>query len=352
MNFRPSRNTRMSRAPLRAVLPALVISLSLAASAQAAAPRFATGGVAHATATTGELEGTVNTEGLAVSYYFEYGPTEAFGTKTKVVNVPIPNPLKVVKVGQSVTGLLIGYHYRIVGIYPGPAGPITATGNPRIFSGGKAAKTKFDLPKGKEDQISTTYGGTALLTGSLTGANPASQTLSLQATPFPYRDPFTTLGGSVLTSRTGSFVFRVAKLTQNTEVRVLTGTPRPVYSPTVVIHVTPRITLHVRSGGKSGLYRIYGTVAPARNGAVVQFQQLLPQKAASHKEGPSPHAVGSTVLKRASSSLSRFSLIVSLSGNFRYRVFVKLPKGLLDSGHSSNVLIKAPKSSSTKRHGK
>jgi hypothetical protein len=349
MNFRPSRDIRMARTYLRAVLPALVVFLSLAATAQAAVPHFATGGVAHATSTTGELQGTVNTEGLAVSYYFEYGPTEAFGTKTKVVSVPIPSPLKVVKVGQSVTGLLLGYHYRIVGIYPGPAGAVTVTGSPRIFNGGKAAKTKFDIPKGKEDQISTVYGGTALFTGSLAGVNNASQTLSLQATPFPYRDPFTTLGGNVLTSRTGSFVFKVAKLTQNTELRALTTTPRPVYSPVVVIHVTPRITLHVRSGGKTGLYRIYGTVAPARNGAVLQFQQLLPQKAGSRKEGPAPHGVGSTVLKRASSSLSRFSLIVSLSGSFRYRAFVKLPKGALDSGHSSNVLIKAPKSSSTKR---
>jgi hypothetical protein len=342
----------MPRTSLRAALAALVIFLSLAASAQAAAPHFATGGVAHATATTGELEGTVNTEGLAVSYFFEYGPTEAFGTKTKTVNVPIPSPLKVVKVGQSVTGLLVGYHYRIVGIYPGPAGPVTVAGSPRVFNGGKAAKMKFDIPKGKEDEISTVYGGTALLTGSLAGLNAASQPLSLQATPFPYRDPFTTLGGSVLTSRTGSFVFKVAKLTQNTELRVLTTTTRPVYSPVVVIHVTPRITLHVRSGGKTGLYRIYGTVAPARNGALVQFQQLLPQKAGSRKEGPAPHAVGSTVLKRASSSLSRFSLIVSLSGNFRYRAFVKLPKGALDSGHSANVLIKAPRSSPTKRHRK
>jgi hypothetical protein len=351
MNFIPSQSTRTQRVSLAAVSAPLLIALSLATSAWAAAPHFATGGVAHATATTGELEGTVNTEGLAVSYYFEYGPTEAFGTKTKVINVPIPSPLKVVKVGQSVTGLLVGYHYRIVGIYPGPAGPLTVAGTPRIFNGGKAAKMKFNIPKGKEDQISTVYGGTALLTGSLTGLNPASQALSLQATPFPYRTPFTTLGGNVLTSRTGSFVFKVAKLTQNTELRVLTTTTRPVYSPVVVIHVTPRITVHVRSSGKTGLYRIYGTVAPARNGAVLQFQQLLPQKAGSRKEGPAPHDVGSTTLKRATSSLSRFSLIVSLSGSFRYRAFVKLTKGALDSGHSSNVLIKAPKSSSTK-HGK
>ena len=344
MNF----NTRLLRAPLLT----LAILMVPAAAAQAAAPHFGTGGVAHVVGTTAQLEGTVNTEGLATSYFFEYGPTVAYGKKTSPVAVPIPSPLKPVKVGQSVTGLLPGYHYRIVGIYPGPAGPVTVTGTDKSFGGGKANKTKFNLPKGKEEQISTVYGGTAILTGSLGGLNGAGQPLSLQATPFPYRDPFTTLGGTVLTSRTSSFVFKIAKLTQNTEFRILTVAPRPVYSPVIVVHVTPRITLHVRSAGHTGLYRLYGTVAPARNGASLQIQQLLPQKANSKREGPAPHSVGNTVLKRATSSLSRFSVVVSLTGNFRYRAFVKLPKGSLDSGHSSNVLIKAPKSSSTKHHGR
>ncbi|HEX4437417.1 MAG TPA: hypothetical protein VH061_11555 [Solirubrobacteraceae bacterium] len=344
MNFK----TRSLLAPLLAlaILPASAIG------AQAVTPHFSTGGVAHVLGTTGQLEGTVNTEGLATSFFFEYGPTVAYGTKTKPVAVPIPSPLKPVKVGQAVTGLLPGYHYRIVGIYPGPSGPLNSNGNDKSFSGGKASRTKFDLPKGKEGQISTVYGGTAILTGSLGGLNGAGQPLSLQATPFPYTDPFTTLGGTVITSRTSSFVFKIAKLTQNTELRVLTVAPRPVYSPVIVVHVTPRITLHVRSAGHTGLYRLYGTVAPARKGASLQIQQLLPQKANSKREGPAPHSVGNTTLKRATSSLSRFSIVVSLSGNFRYRAYVKLPKGSLDSGHSSNVLIKAPKSSSTKHHGK
>jgi hypothetical protein len=343
-----SLNVRSLRAPLLAAAILLVSS----AAAQAATPHFTTNGVAHVLGTTAQLQGTVDTEGLATSYFFEYGPTVAYGTKTKATAVPIPSPPKPVKVGQAVTGLLPGYHYRIVGIYPGPAGPVTVNGGDKSFSGGKANKTKFNLPKGKEEQISTVYGGTALLTGTLGGLNGAGQPLSLQATPFPYTDPFTTLGGTVLTSRTSSFVFKIAKLTQNTELRVLTVAPRPVYSPVVVVHVTPRITLHVRSAGHTGLYRLYGTVAPARNGTSLQIQQLLPQKAGSKHEGPAPHSVGSTVLKRATSSLSRFSIIVSLSGNFRYRAYVKLAKGSLDSGHSANVLIKAPKSNSTKHHRK
>jgi hypothetical protein len=81
----------------------------------------------------------------------------------------------------------------------------------------------------------------------------------------------------------------------------------------------------------------------------VQIQQLLPGKPNRKREGPSPHGVAATVLKRATKTTSRFSVVVKLSGNYRYRAFVKLPKGPLESGHSSNVLIKAPKPSSQQR---
>jgi hypothetical protein len=308
-------------------------------------PHFATGGVSHVSGTTAELEGSVNTEGLATSYFFEYGPTRAYGLKSKEVAVPIPALPKPVKVGQTVTGLLPGYHYRIVGRYTTHAGKVEGpvNGGDKSFTGGKAGKLKFIVAKGREEQISTTYGSLLSLTGSLSGLGNAGKPLSLQATPFPFTSPFTTLTGTVVSTRTGSFAFKVAKITQNTEFRFVALDPRPVYSPIVLVHVTPRITMHVRSAAHTGVYRIYGTVAPARTGATVVVQQLLPQKAQSKRSGPRPHSVGSTVLKHATSTLSRYSVIVNLSGTFRYRVFVRMPKGAIESGNSANVLIRAPK---------
>jgi hypothetical protein len=151
----------------------------------------------------------------------------------------------------------------------------------------------------------------------------------------------------VLSTRTGTFLFRVSKLTQSTEFRVLTADSRPLYSPTMVVHVSPLIVLHVRPADH-GRYRFYGTVAPSKIRGAVVIQQLKPQKAGSKREGPKPHTVGSATLKRASSKVSRFSVVIALSGNFRYRAYVKLPKGPLVSGHSANVLVKAPKTATTK----
>lgn len=326
---------------------AIATMLAIASSALGAGepvPHVKTGGVTHATATSGELEGSVNTEGYATSYIFEYGPTVAYGAKTKAVAVPIPSPLKPVKVGQQVTGVLSGYHYRIVGFYTSHAtGKETAVpGADAVFSASKANKLRFAASKSKEDRVFSVYGGSATLAGSLTGLGNANRPLGLQETPFPFTAPFTALSGTVVSGRAGSFTFKIARLTQNTEFRFATLDPRPMYSSPVVVHVIPRITVHVKGSG-TGLYRIYGTVAPARPGAGVVLQELAPQKAGSKHEGPRAHAVGSTVLKKLNSQSSRYSLIVKLTGTGHYRVFVHLPKGALESGNSSNVEIRSPK---------
>ncbi len=225
-------------------------------------------------------------------------------------------------------------------------------GKDKTFSGGKSSKLRFVIAKGKENEVSVSYGRTAELTGSLTGALSANHPLALQATAYPFKGAFLPLGGSIRSDRFGRFVFKVAHLTTSTEFRVVTVESRPLFSPVIQVHVSPRIVLHVRSSGGSGLYRLYGTVTPARTGAAVIVQQLKPQKPGSKRSGPAPHSIGTTVLKHATSSMSRFSIVVSLSGNFHYRVYVRLPKGPLVSGVSSNVLIRAPKATGKGKHKK
>ncbi len=317
-----------------------------AAGASATLVSVATGKVSHAVGANAQLNGNVKAPTVATSVFFKYGPTLAYGHVTKAIAVAPPAEPKTIKIGEPVTGLLANWHYTICATFTNPAkGVETVCGKDAIFKGSKkATKLKFVLPKGKEERISVVYGGTLELAGSLSGANNGLRGLALQATPFPFTDPFTAVGGTIVTGRTGAFIFRVPRMLQNTEFRILTTDTKPVYSPTVTVHVTPRITLHVRSAGKTGLYRFYGTVAPARPGSQLAIQQLVPQKAQSKREGPAAHAVSSTKLKKATKSLSRFSVIVSLSGTFHYRAFVKLAaKGAVESGHSANVLIKAPK---------
>ncbi len=332
---------------------AFVLMLPAQGLAGEAKPHAVTGGVAHVTSTSVELLGTVRPEGIATSYYFKYGPTLAYGQQTKPVAVPVPVPpaSSIVKVGQTVTGLLAGYHYRIFVTYVAGGIEKTVEGADKQFKGGKLDRQRITLPKGKEEQLSAVYGGSAVLEGSLAGLNNAGQQLVIQSSPYPYTAAFATLG-TTTTSRSGSFLFKIAKITKTAELRVLTSGLRPVYSSTVVVHVTPRITLHVRTANGTGLYRFFGTVGPARTGAVVQIQQLLPRKATSSGSGPQAHPVGSTILKRGTAALSRFSVVLKLTGTYRYRVFVKLPKGSVESGHGSDLLIRAPAASVRRKHRK
>ena len=343
----------MSRAGDRSVVAARALLLATASLALAgpplafaageAKPRVSTGGVKHVRGTSGQLDAVVDPNGIETSYFFEYGPTPAYGSKTKVE--PIGAGTKGVKVGQLVSGLLAGYNYRVVAVN---AKGVTVNGGNKIFNGGKSAKLKFNIPKDKEEEIVVAYGGTAEVVGALTGLGSGGHALTLQGSPFPYTAAFTALGSPIVSSPTGSFVFKVARMTQNTEFRVLTVDTRPLYSSLISVHVAPSIRLHVHALGH-GRYRFYGTVSPANLRGFVDLQKLEPQKASSKRSGPKPHAVGGTSLKRGTSTSARFSVVLSeLTGTFHYRAYIKLPKGALDSGHSNNVLIHGPRATAKK----
>jgi hypothetical protein len=93
--------------------------------------------------TEATLDGTVNPVGQATKYYFEYGPTASYGSKTSEVS--IGSGTSGVKVSHTLTGLTPGtYHFRVVGTSvagssygadvtlkaAAPAWRITATPNP------------------------------------------------------------------------------------------------------------------------------------------------------------------------------------------------------------------------------
>src|ERR1700719_2481888 len=94
---------------------ATIAVLAIAAAAHAAnkpVPRVVTGSVNHVRGSSAVLEGSVNPHGLETSYFFQYGPTVASGFQTRTVVVG--KGTKAVKVGQTVSSLPPGAHYRIV----------------------------------------------------------------------------------------------------------------------------------------------------------------------------------------------------------------------------------------------
>src|SRR4051794_41913579 len=89
---------KMRRWP--ALVPVLAGTLALTAGvAQADVPGVSTGGATGVTSDAAKLHGVVNPKGLATTYYFEYGTTRRYGSRTpdasagqgsKKVQVPAP----------------------------------------------------------------------------------------------------------------------------------------------------------------------------------------------------------------------------------------------------------------------
>jgi len=70
------------------------------------------------TASSAVLAGEVNPNGLPTTYYFEYGPTSAYGLRAPMPNGDVGSGTSAVPVTQQVEGLAPGttYHYRVVGV--------------------------------------------------------------------------------------------------------------------------------------------------------------------------------------------------------------------------------------------
>jgi hypothetical protein len=359
------RSSRISRRRITysLSLAGLIIMFALASQAFGAspppsltaptAPSASTGGTGHVAGAAVELDGSVNPDGEATSYYFQYGPTVAYGSQTTPGTLPAG--ITSIRVSQTVSGLLVGYHYRLVAVN----GHGTDPGRDRAYTA-KATALKVAItkpPLGTQNLV----GAPITISGSVTGTGAGNHKVELQATPYPYKEAFAVVGAPLSTDAAGHFTFHVASLTQNTQFRVVTLDPRPTISSTITELAAVRVSLHVRLSSHRGLVRLYGTVSPAEVGAHIVFQlekkpseNQKPSRGTSERaeekaELPKFGAEFATVVKRATKTVSRFSDVVTIKRGGRYRALVLLAKGPLASGHSSAITLHAAQASTKKK---
>lgn len=316
-----------------------------AASTTSGPPSASTGNVSHERGTSATLQGTVNPRGATTTYFFQYGPTVAYGSQTTPGTLAAG--FATVKVGQTVAVIRAGYHYRLV------ASSVHGTtfGRDRSFTP-KSSVLKFEFPK---LQAPVTYGSPLVLSGALSGVGSADHRVQLQESPFPYLTPFSPVGLIQTTGPAGRFTFRLPGLLSSTQVRVATLDPLPLLSPVITVRVAPHVILKVRSRGR-GIVRLFGTVMPAELGARVLFQLQKPVRPGTGSEKAEERTfrfatVASSVVKRATRSFSRFSTVVTLTHTGLYRAFVQLPHGNpLVSGASQSILIHGAPAKGHKKH--
>jgi len=179
---------------------------SAAAAGAVSIPRVYTGTAASVSYGTATLTGSIDPHGSNTSYYFQYGPTKAYGAQTPLADAG--SGTTTVKVAVPVSGLLpvTIYHYRLIAVNAAGA----ATGADWYL---KTAKVPLAL------QITagpnpTIFGGTLVIQGTLSGTGNGSVPVVLQDNPFPYTQGFGTVGNPELTSATGGFSFPFVGLTE------------------------------------------------------------------------------------------------------------------------------------------
>jgi hypothetical protein len=208
---------------------------------------------------------------------------------------------------------------------------------------------KFELPKTLTPIV---YRRAFELSGTLTGADDADVSVALQESPFPFLSPFADVGAPILTGSKGEFAFHLTGLSESGKFRVVALRPRPIYSTVLTQSVTPRIVLKVRKSATKGLVRLYGTVSPAETGVRISLQLSEAARAGSSEktaERTTRFATQfSTVLRRGTKSMSRFSIIVTVKRGGHYRAYVRLGKSPLASGASATVTLVAATSTHTK----
>ncbi len=131
----------------------------------------------------GGARGIVNPEKKATSYWFEYGSTNKYSSKTTPINLPA-EPAERVDVSQTVTDMQNGWRYHLVAEAEGKK----AEGKERIYVAKptkkttKTTKTGFELPRALEP---TPVDDSLWLSGTLTAPGNADRQIVLPGNAVP-----------------------------------------------------------------------------------------------------------------------------------------------------------------------
>jgi hypothetical protein len=305
-------------AALAAIFPAAV-----AQAAVPTAPAVSTGAVAAVSYSGAVLSGTVNPHGAGTSYYFQFGPTRAYGGQTAVASAG--EGTTAVHVSVPISGLqpAVRYHYRLVALNSVGA----RAGGDRSF---KTTAIPLSLQiLGAPNPVP--FGAPAIVEGTLSGTGNANRAVVLQQNPFPYTQGFLNVGEPHLTTSAGGFAFPVLGLTEATQFRVVTIAKPEIASPIVLEQVAPMVSIHVRRTRRPHHLRFYGTITPNEEGMLVEVLKL------GHG---GPRRVGLTFARGLNASSAHYRRVVRVRRGGIYQVFVRVTNGAQTSAYSAPIRVR------------
>jgi hypothetical protein len=229
-----------------------------------AKPVVSTGPVRTTTADSATLTGRIDANRSPTTWWFEYGPTTAYGSRT-----PDAEPLRGSSshsVSAVIAGLAPGqaYHFRLVA--ENDAG-VTAGGDRPFRTQRAPTGITITSPVRRID-----FGRVTTVSGRVEGGGVGRIRVALEAQPFPFTGAFTQYGDVVTTSADGSFRLPSPPLWISTRLRVVTRSMLAATSPTISafsrVLVSAGLTVLDRRR-----VRLTGGVTPSTPGARVTLQR-------------------------------------------------------------------------------
>jgi hypothetical protein len=154
------------------------------------------------------------------------------------------------------------------------------------------------------------FGSKVTLTGQLTGADNAGETVTLQEDPFPFGDFKNSV--STLTAADGTYKFeRTPSL--NIKYRADAKSKEAATSPEVVVLVAPKVKLAVSDKTPKAGQKVTfsGTLAPAHDGLKLSIQRL---SSTGHWK-----TIARATLVDAGTALSNYSRKLTINSTGRFR---------------------------------
>jgi hypothetical protein len=308
-----------------AMLTALVLALLAPAGASAAKPAVSTGPAASITPSSATLNGRVDPNGKATTYFFQIGTTRLYGTNT--AETPAGAGKNPTRISVPVAGLAptTVYHYRLV----------ARNADGMRLGAHRTFKTRRQ-PNGvtlAANPDTVAPGGPTTLAGTLTGTGNANRDVVLQANPFPYTQGFVDTGNPLVTDPVGNFSFPVLTVPVTTQFRVLMRQRPEVASPIVIVGAALQVTTSTKKVERhrySVSVRFRGDIRPAAAGVRVDIQKLRNDVWTT---------IAHTRAKSETSSRSSYSTRVRLYRSGTYRT-VALSDGAMVTGAGRPIRIR------------
>ena len=265
----------------------------------------------------------MNPRGSAATYFFQYGPTVAYGSSTPAGSAGAGTSAK--RFTSPIGSLTPNtkYHYRLVAHNAGG----TTLGGDRTFTTAKQP-LGFEVTATPNPVL---FGTTTTVAGKLNGTGGGNRQIVLQQRVFPYTAKFAQVGNPQVTAADGSFSFPGVPVPSNTQFRVQTNGASAIVTAGAAVKVsTLTSTTHPRKGSS---VRFSGHIYPARDGAQIGIQKLNGKKQWVTVAGTiTRHSAGTT-------SKSRYAKSVKVSRGGSYRIYALIVDGNYVSNFGRTVVI-------------